>query len=196
VRLVEAAKAAGVKRYFPTAFGTDVEAVGSPSAMSPIFETRTKSYAAIAAVGLPYTVVNCGQWTEHLLTRLLAIDYDNNVMTAIHTFDSLVSTTTVQDMGDLVCDILIDPSTVQQPKLNIASDLVSLEDIARAVERATGSTFERRLATMDEMDARRKAAVFPKFDAPAASSRSYTTARACGGRRGARGRRRTTRPTR
>ena len=167
VKLVQAAKAAGVKRYLPTAFGTDVEAVGSPSAMSPIFEMRTNNYAAIAAVGLPYSVVNCGQWTEHLLTRLLGIDYRAKVVTAIGTFDSRVSTTSLSDLGELVCDLLLDASTVHQAKLNIASDLVTLEDIAQAVERATGSHFERRLATMEEMDARRKAAVFPNFDAPA-----------------------------
>ena len=167
VKLVQAAKAAGVKRYFPTAFGMDEEAVGSPSAFSPIIEAKLKNFAAIAEVGLPYTIVSCGFWSEWLLSRLLGIDYSHKVITAIETFDSRISTTTLKDLGELMCEILLDPSTIDQTRLHIASDRVTLEQVAQAVERATGSTFERRLATMEEMDKRRAAAVFPRMDVQA-----------------------------
>ena len=168
VKLVQAAKAAGVKRYFPTAFGIDERGVGSPSAFSPILDMKVKNFAAIAEVGIPYTIVSCGLWSEWLLTRLLGIDYVGKVITAIDTFDSRISTTTTKDLGEIVCEILLDSSTTDQPHLNIASDTVTLEEVAQAVEKATGSTFERRLATMEEMDKRRAAAAFPKFDAQAA----------------------------
>ena len=166
VKVVQAAKAAGVQRYFPTAYGVDMEAFG-PSSKSPVVEARVKTFAAISEVGLPYTIINSGFWSEWLLTNLLGIDYDQRVVTAVDTFASRVSTTALKDLGELICEVLLDPSTVHQSHIYLASDTVTLEELTQAVERATGQSFERRVVTLEEMERRSKAAVPPKMDVAA-----------------------------
>ena len=130
MRVVEAAKAAGVKRYLPTAYGVDAEGVGPGSPLAPAPEVRTTVFAAIAETGLPFTVVDCGLWSEWLLTHLLGIDYVRQVITAVGSFDRRVSTTTVKDCGELVCELLLDDSTRGMRHVHVASDTLTMEELA------------------------------------------------------------------
>ena len=155
LRVVRACKAAGVSRYLPTAFGVDEEAVGPNSPMSFIFDQKVKNYAVIADVGLSYTVVSCGLWTEWLLGSghgdLLGLDWQRRIITAVGGFDCKVCTTSLQDLGDLVAEVLVDPSTVNA-HVHIQSDLVTLEQIAVALEQATAHRWERKVLTIAEAE--------------------------------------------
>ena len=161
LRVARACLAAGVSRYLPTAFGVDEQAVGRNSAMSFIFDRKLDNYAAMAGMGLPHTVVSCGLWTEWLLGSghgdLLGLDWQRRVMTAVGSFDCRVSTTALLDLGDLVAQLLLDPATVNAA-VRVQSDLVSLEQIALALEQATGQHWERKLLSLAEAEALQAAA--------------------------------------
>ena len=154
MRVARAAKAAGVTRYLPTAFGVDEAAVSPNSPMSFIFDKKVAKFAAIAQLGLPYTIVNNGLWTEWLLDEgprsLLGLDWQQRVMTVVGSFDSKISTTTLRDVGELVAEVLLDPSTVNQ-HVHVQSELVTLEQICATVERATGQAWQRKVLSLAEV---------------------------------------------
>ena len=161
MRLVRACKAAGVARFLPTAYGVDEIAVGRGSPMSAVLDKKIDFYDALPTIGLPYTIVSCGFWTEWLMGsgfgNLLGLDWQQRVFTAVGSFEYRVSTTSLLDLGELVAEILLDPSTLNK-HIHIQSDLVTLEQIAVALERATGQSWERKLLTVQEAEALQAAA--------------------------------------
>ena len=156
MRLVRACKAAGVSRYLPTAWGVDEQAMGRGSAMASVLDRKLDFYDALPGAGLPYTIISCGYWTEWLLgagfVNLLGLDWQQRVFTAVGSFDLRVSTTSLLDLGDLVAEILLDPATINQ-HVRVQSSLVTLEQIAVALERATGQSWERKVITVQEAEA-------------------------------------------
>lgn len=156
MRLVRACTAAGVSRYLPTAFGVDEQAVGRGSAMAAVLDRKLDFFDALPSVGLPYTVVSCGFWTEWLVGsgygNLLGVDWQQRIFTAVGSLDCRISTTSLLDLGDLVAEVLLDPSTLNQ-LVRVQSDLVTAEQIVVALEAATGQSWERRLLTVQEAEA-------------------------------------------
>ena len=161
MRVVRACKTAGVSRYLPTAFGVDEQGVGRGSPMAAILDKKLDNYELLANSGLPYTIVSCGLWTEWLLGsgqfNLLGLDWQQRVMTVVDSFDRQVSTTSLLDLGNLVAEILLDSSTLNS-HVHVQSDLVTLEQIALALERATGQSWERKVVSMAEAEAMQAAA--------------------------------------
>ena len=155
LRLVRACLAAGVSRYLPTAFGIDEQAVGRGSAMAVVLDKKLDNYAALTSSGLA-TIVSCGFWTEWLLGagfgNLLGLDWQQRAITAVGSFDCKVSTTSLLDLGELVAEVLLDPATLHA-HVHVQSDLVTLEQVAAALERATGQSWQRKVLSIAEAEA-------------------------------------------
>ena len=168
LRLVRACKAAGVTHYLPTAWGVDEAAVGPHSPMSYVFDQKVAGYAAMGSSGLPCTIVSCGLWTEWLLGSgggdLLSLDWPGRTITAVGGFNCKVSTTSLLDLGDLVAELLLDLTptsptpTPHQSHVHLQSDLVTLEQIAQALEQATGQPWVRKVVGVEEAEALQAAA--------------------------------------
>ena len=161
MRLVRACKAAGIARYFPTAWGLDEQAMGRGGAMGLVIDKKLDFYDALPSIGLPYTIVSCGFWTEWLMGsgfgNLLGLDWQQRVFTAVGSFDCRVSTTSLLDLGNLVAEILLDPATINK-HVHVYSSLVTLEQIAVALEHATGQSWERKVLSIEEAEALQAAA--------------------------------------
>jgi uncharacterized protein YbjT (DUF2867 family) len=73
VKLIEAAKACGVRRYvMVSAMGAADPAAGS-EAMRPYLEAKAEADAALAASGLDFTIVRPGRLTDHAGAGLVEI---------------------------------------------------------------------------------------------------------------------------
>ena len=100
LKLVAAAKKAGVKWFVPSEFGLDVAAVGRGSTAPP-FDGKLAVRDAIKAAGLDYTYVLSGAFTEYALSPFFGLDAANKTLTiSIHP-DARMTTTTLPDIGVL-----------------------------------------------------------------------------------------------
>ncbi|CAG8452875.1 4387_t:CDS:2 [Paraglomus occultum] len=132
--LLNAAKAAGVRRFYPSEFGMEAE-IG--------VHVETDSKAAfrekVKKSGLEYTNILCGMFSEYLGS--VGFDVKNKTAKFYADGDTILATIYLADVGKYTAESLkIEAS--RNATLKLASSRFSLNQIVKKLEEATGSEWQ------------------------------------------------------
>jgi hypothetical protein len=152
--LVDAAAAAGTKRFVPCGFTT----ICPPSGIMKIRDDKEEIYQRIWSHHLPYTIIDVGYWHQISWPRLASgrLDYasilpknevygDGNAPTLL---------TDKRDIGRFVARIIKDDRTLNK-KVYTSSDLISQNEIIALLEQKSGEKIEYTVVSEEEMLERR-----------------------------------------
>ncbi|KKA24426.1 phenylcoumaran benzylic ether reductase [Rasamsonia emersonii CBS 393.64] len=161
LRLVDAAKVAGVKRFVPCAFATAAPSGGIMvirDEKEAVFQHLWKQY-------IPYTIIDVGYWHQLSFPRLPSGRLDYAMVTpSPATFygdpDIPTAVTDLRDVGRYVALIIEDDRTLNQ-KVFVYGDLITQRGAAELVEKLSGEkigpinhvTPEELLAQIDSLKA-------------------------------------------
>jgi hypothetical protein len=165
--LIDAAAAAGTKRFVPCGFTT----ICPPSGIMKIRDDKEEVYQRIWGHYLPYTIIDVGYWHQISWPRLSSgkLDYaclipknevygDGNAPTLL---------TDKRDIGRFVARIIKDDRTLNT-KVYTSSDLISQNEIIALLEKKSGEKIEYTTVSDEELvkmrDEARTAALKAKPD--------------------------------
>ena len=151
--LIEAAKAAGVTHFIPSDFGTDYDNVPNNSVFyDMIAQPKLAIHEAVRKSGLEWTLIANG-WFAEILYGMSAMGVDSKARTvaAPVSFDTLTTLTALADVGRLTAAAIVDPNT--RNKQLYFGQQYSYDQIAQALEKATGDTVTRKVRSKEEMEA-------------------------------------------
>ena len=155
--LLEAAKAAGVERFFPSEFGfdeSDMDVEHSP--LHTLLDNKRRVRNAIRASGVDWTVIQVGAFLEWFIdSDFFGLDIANNTITAPGSLSAAITLTSLHDIGQLTALAVLDDNTrntvlrLGQPiTYQQAADLVDTVNSHAQAPRRPPMT--RRVKTIDE----------------------------------------------
>ena len=152
--LIEACKAAGTVRHFlPSDYTIDIDAVSADSPMYDAFaQPKQAVHAAIRQSGMEWTFIATGVFVEAaLLFPTAGVDLTSRTVTAPVSFDTVMTLTPLHEIGVLTAAAIVDSST-RNSQLYLGRQY-TFEQLAQALEAATGEPIIRRVRTVEEMQA-------------------------------------------
>ncbi|KAG2423805.1 hypothetical protein HXX76_014965 [Chlamydomonas incerta] len=139
-KYIEAAKAAGVRRFVPSEFGLDSGAPG----VREYFPALGYKYAtrdALLASGLEYTFVITGFFLETQFTSLFFWDVPGGKVTVKGDTTQPFTVTSLVDIGRWTAAALRDPAS-KNATVYLVGENLTYDDAIKTVEAATGKTLE------------------------------------------------------
>ena len=113
---------------------------------------KQELHAAIKQSGMEWTFIAAGYIAEALLSwPLMGTDLTTRTVTAPGSFGVQVTVTAVRDLGLLTAAAIVDPQAHNKP-LYIGQHQ-SYEQVAAALEKATGDKFTRKTVSKEELEA-------------------------------------------
>ena len=151
--LLEAAKAAGVLSFIPSDFGSDYDSITSHSPVyGMIAKPKLAIHEAVKKSGLEYTLIANGWFAEILYGMpVMGVDTKTRTVTAPMSFDTVTTVTALADVGRLTAAAIVDPTT--RNKQLYFGRQYTYEQIAQALEQATGEKVTRKVRSKEEMEA-------------------------------------------
>ncbi|KAJ7213213.1 hypothetical protein B0H12DRAFT_1194879 [Mycena haematopus] len=165
IRLVTAAKEAGVKRFVPCAWIT----VAPPGGVMVLRDNKEEVYQHIWKLYLPYTIIDVGYWYQISYPTLPSgrVNYASlfKSKTVIHNNGSMPNMLTdLRDIGRFVALIIKDPRTLNK-FVSVYGDLLSENEVFETMEALSGEKIKRTYVSADEIvDARARIAATLKAD--------------------------------
>lgn len=142
IPLIDAAKAAGIKRFIPCTFATACP----PRGVMKLAEVKDDILAHVKAMHLPYTIVDVGWWYQLTPPRVPSGRLDAaliNPTREIYGGGKVPSALThTRDIGTFVARIIADERTLNRPVFCYGT-VMTQEQVWDAVERVSGDTLER-----------------------------------------------------
>ena len=133
--LIAACEAAGVGVFVQNHFGFDYSAPGMELALLEHISFKEGIARQLSGGRLPYLVVATGLFAEWAFSSFGGLDLEAGVISAPYSFDTRLTLTSLDTIGRSVAELLV--RRVSNQRIFLASDTVSYEQIARAVEAAT-----------------------------------------------------------
>ena len=152
-QLLEAAKAAGVRHFIPSDFGSDYDNIPRDSAVYDfLVKPKLPVHEAVKKSGLDYTFIATGWFAEILFGMpLMGVDAKTRTVTAPGSFNTTTTVTALADIGRLTAAALVDPAARNQ-QLYFGTRY-TYEQIAQALEQATGDKVTRNVRSAADMEA-------------------------------------------
>ncbi|KPM38526.1 hypothetical protein AK830_g8063 [Neonectria ditissima] len=161
--LADAAKAAGVKRFVPSAFATACP----PEGIMALREIKEDVINHIKKIYLPYTVIDVGWWYQSSLPALPSgrTDYAHKFPVRTIAGDGTLPTalTDLRDVGKYVARIIVDPRTLNR-SVFVYNEVRTQEDIFALLEAASGEAIPRERQPPAVIEAAVAAARKPYYD--------------------------------
>jgi uncharacterized protein YbjT (DUF2867 family) len=154
LRLLAAAKAAGVRWFIPSEFGFDAEefeTYADANEIIPFLPQKMVVAKAVRSSGLDYTFIYPGLFMEYAFSPFVGVDLEKQVITAPGAFNVKVTTTTLADIGRLTADAIVSGRGRNQI-IHFGSSTLSLEELAKELESATGKKLARAVREVRDMD--------------------------------------------
>ncbi|KAG0197394.1 hypothetical protein BGX28_009112 [Mortierella sp. GBA30] len=149
VPLIDAAKAAGVKRFVPSEFGIDTIKYNNDTHPFLVGKNKLRDY--LEKSGLEYTYIFNAIFAEYL--PALGFNVTNKTAT-IHTAPSTrLSVTLLADIGRFTAQALASPLS-RNAALRVASYTAPIQDLVHHFEQATGGKWH----IVQDLDARERIA--------------------------------------
>lgn len=166
--IIDAAVAAGVKRFVPSEFGlinTDPRAI----ALSSVFKEKSEvqQYLKDAqATGLTWTAFACGMWLKWSIEHnFLGINYTEQRFKVWDDGEGLISCTTMEDTTSAVVTALKKPAETANKVLMISNFATTQNELLATIEELSGKKFERSYVKTDDFvaDAHKRIANGDKY---------------------------------
>eukprot|EP00835_Amoeboradix_gromovi_P005164 NODE_460_length_8176_cov_0.585737.p3 type:complete len:283 gc:universal NODE_460_length_8176_cov_0.585737:539-1387(+) len=134
--VLEAAKEAGVKRFYPSEFGAEI----NDSVKSVLFEPKLKLREALKASGIEWTIIENGLFLEYLYSPFIGFDHAKHTATLVGTKDTTISFTDLRSIGEFVAESINNPKS-KNAKVQVAGDTKTFSDMVHIIEKATKATW-------------------------------------------------------
>ncbi|KAF5685428.1 isoflavone reductase [Fusarium denticulatum] len=152
IRLANAAKDAGVKRFIPSAFAP----VCPPQGIMALRELKEEVINHVKKIYLPYTIIDIGWWYQSSLPKLPSgkIDYavTFGATKIVDQGQHATSTTDLRDVGRYVARIITDPRTLNK-YVFAYNEVWTQEDIFQLLEESSGERLPRDSSSEQEIEA-------------------------------------------
>ena len=141
------------QRFIPSDFGSDYEVIPRGAAQYEGFaQPKLAIHEAVRQSGLGWTFIAKGWFAEVLFgPPLMGVDMATRTVTAPGSFDTSTTVTALGDIGRLTAAAIIAPATRDQ-QLYFGRQY-TFEQIAQALEQATGEKVTRKVRSLDDLQA-------------------------------------------
>lgn len=144
LRMIDAAVAAGVKRFIPSEYGNNTCAAASQ--LVPMYGDKAKVIDYLKSkedTGLTWTAVHTGQFLEMgLETGWLGYDLKEKTVKLWDSGNALWSTSTGGTASAAVARVLLKPEETKNRPVFVASFTLSQRELLTALEKAGGDTWK------------------------------------------------------
>ena len=134
--LIAACQAAGVEVFVQNEFGFNYSAPGMELSILEGIAVKERIAQQLTGSGLGYLIISTGLFAEWAFSTFAGLDLDKHVITAPYSFDTKLTLTSLETIGRSVAELIV--QRVSNQRILLASDTVTYEQIATAVEAATG----------------------------------------------------------
>ncbi|KAB5596260.1 Isoflavone reductase-like protein [Ceratobasidium theobromae] len=156
VPLIKAAKAAGVKTFFPSEYGALFEDESDPS---PVVQAKKEVIRTTKEAGLPITIVSNGAFPEYCINPYFGFSFADKKVTIWGDGNAKVAWTSARSVADWVANVLktVPVEQLQNKHLRIRGTAASPNDIVRIWEKKHNDKLEVDYHSTQELEDRLKA---------------------------------------
>jgi len=147
LNLIEASKAAGVKRFFPAEFGGEHYA-GQEVPLA--YQWKQSITDAVIKSGLEWTVVFTGVFLEYFFSPFFGFDLKAGTVSIIGDGKQKVAATDIDDIAKALPHIILNPKSKNNYVKIVGDRLTQLEGIA-LVEKITGKTLTKSTVPLQKL---------------------------------------------
>jgi NmrA-like family len=145
-KLARAALDAGVKRYFPWQFGVDYDIVGRGSAQDLFDEQLDVRDLLCSQDRMKWVIVSTGMFTSFLFEPSFGVvDLANNTVHALGSWETAVTVTTAEDIGELTAEIIFAVPQIVNRVVYTAGDTITYARLADLID----SVLDRKVQRME-----------------------------------------------
>ncbi|RAL03681.1 aromatic alcohol reductase [Aspergillus ibericus CBS 121593] len=135
--LIDAAAAAGVRRFIPSEFGSDTS--NPMCAALPVYHSKIETQKRLAdRSGLTYTIICTGPFLDWGLTHGF-MNIQNKTVTLYGTGDHIFSTTTLSTIGRAVCAVLARPAETENRVIRVHDIATTQNHLFQMAQKVVGS---------------------------------------------------------
>ena len=150
VKIAQVVLQAGVSLYLPWQFGMDYDVIGRDSSQDLFTEQLDVRGLLRAQDRTRWVIVSTGLFMTFLFNPSFGVvSKDKDTVTALGSWDDLITVTAPQDIGTVVADVVLGPACVSGV-IHVAGETVSYDKIAGYVEEATEKKVVRILVTKEQ----------------------------------------------
>ena len=151
--VLEACVAAGVRHLIPSDYGFWADAMDESNPMwSFRYRAKAALHAAIRQSGVDYTFLAAGGFAELLFkNNVFGVELATRTVKAAGSLDTRVTYTSTRDLARLIAHAVVDP-TARNTLLYTGQEHTA-EEVAAALEQATGDAVTRVVVSVDEAKA-------------------------------------------
>lgn len=153
--LVDAAKAAGVKRFIYTSFSRNLDLD------FPLRNAKRAVEQHLKDSGLDYTILHPGFFMEAWLSPMVGFDAANGKAQIYGTGDQLISWISFKDVAAFAVESLSNPAASRAALEIGGPEAISLRQVIGMFETATGKTFEVSHVPAEALEAQQAGATDP-----------------------------------
>ena len=152
--LLASAVAAGVTRFIPSQYGTDLEAARRSTPLAPFWNPKLDFAERLRASGLDYLIMQTGIVSEYLLKPFLGIDLAASTITAPApaAFDAIFATTPCVDIGRVTAE-LIARDDLHRATVKVSSAVLTMDQLTVMLQELSGKQLQRRVRSEQDMQA-------------------------------------------
>jgi len=143
-----------VQHFIPSDFGLDYDTIQPGHVMYDILvKPKQELHAAIRQSGMAWTFIATGDFAEVLYgtPHMLGVDLASRTVTAPESLDKVTTITAARDIGLLTAAAILDPTA--RSKQLYTGQQYTFEQVAAALEAATGDKVTRTTTTKKELEA-------------------------------------------
>jgi NADH dehydrogenase len=145
IRLIEAAKAAGVSRFVYISFSSNM------TTDAPLTAAKRSVEEHLEASGLEYTILRCGFLLEVMVSPAVGFDFANGKAVVYGTGENGLSLVSMDDVAKMVVLCLERPDAANATIEFGGPEVVTLHDVVRVFEDVSGRSFEMQHVSQDQL---------------------------------------------
>ncbi|WP_437205871.1 aromatic alcohol reductase [Planctomicrobium sp. SH664] len=135
LKQAQAAILAGVKRFFPWQFGVDYDVIGRGSAQDLFDEQLDVRDLLRSQDGTEWVIISTGMFTSFLFEPSFGVvDLANSTVHALGSWDTAVTVTTPEDIGELTAEIVFTEPRFVNRIVYTAGDTITYRQLADVVD--------------------------------------------------------------
>lgn len=147
-KVIEAAAAAGVKRFVPAQFTSDYTQLPDDR-KGYMYQLQASIVKAIQDAGMEFTVVITQAWYQYAIHPLCGLDLKNEEITLIEGGNQKVSTMDMRDVGPFLAEILLD-DYARNRYIRLEGSTLTRRQIKTVIEQATGKKMKTKEVNMEQ----------------------------------------------
>ncbi|CUA72934.1 hypothetical protein RSOLAG22IIIB_10406 [Rhizoctonia solani] len=153
VPLIKAAKAAGVKLFFPSEYGSVFEDTSNPS---PVIQAKKTVIKTAQDVGLPFAVLSNGGFPEYCFIPPLGYNFAEKKVTVWGDGNAKSTWTTVRSVADWLANVLktVPTSQLENKYLRIQGNVASANEVIKLWEAKHNDKLNVEKRALKELDDR------------------------------------------